>query len=375
MKKDTIELIDTEKFKEIDANVTKQFTRILDEANKEMDEFIARLAKVDNTIERKFGDYIYKALGTVSSKVVRTPNKHNASIWYGYKGYSKISEIVTNKYFALQPRNAKNIWKIHPDKLFEFIQQEHIDGISNTKKHHCAQDFFTFRTNFLKLLEDTQRGSIHTKVDIPVKLAKIKSVSIKDAFKTSTDYGDNRKSEHFKYIDTYIEGRITDVIVHTSSIEVVDLSKEVDKSYVTRSAKTSVKGKPVPIEIVFVGFDDENKKKKILGTYCFHSDGVLENSYGALLDNTDHSWSSRDHIGVGPSFSVIYKKLKKFGEVITAGEYKCTTGLIVNLPEVLKNKNLRANINKILSFWELASKTFEYLKLKYADMIIMNGNF
>lgn len=290
----------------------------------------------DNKVDVEFGAFLRKALGNVNGTAVMKPIEREKGFYgYGY-GYSEkpITGVAVGKKFGFRIDGKTNNYYIDDDKsLLIGLTGLHVDLIKRDSQRVLARDFYAFKSAYYRRYDSLYKefnGKVYA-VNIPVKVANMYKV---------TASGDDGTSANI--LDDVFDGAVTSIQLDLPEARWIDNNNIGKTKIVWKSSLRSRFGLDIskPVTIIIKGKIGE---KEI---------NFPSLSLNLLSINTDMSaidyWFVPDYNG----------------------------GLrIMNMTDVINNKFIQELIKEHLNYNKGVAKTFEYLRLKYAKNLIMNGEF
>ena len=298
----------------------------------------------NDSVRSEFGEFLYKALGNVNGTKQTTDiggpteldyfdkRRHGRSI-DPYEIDRRINGFVTGKQFGFKLQGYKSKTAvIDAGDLLTMLAPEHVAMIKAKKKRDMVADFYRFKkaynVNWNKTVDDLN-GQVF-QVNIPVKLA--------NTYRTSV--------EHFKAI-TIIDG-VQDGTVTGIWFEGLNHNRRVDYE------------------------KDQIHSEYMRGKYCdnhsvlvkMHMQGVRANETGVV------------NLGfMAFNFKVNKENRRKPFEEHTPPLNNKSILNILNRGEVLRDEVVREQVYKIINHKKGVAKSLEWLRLKYAKYLILNGEF
>jgi len=293
----------------------------------------------DSNVNKEFGAFLRKALGNVNGSVVAKPlpKKEGSGHSYGYGwGYSEkpITGVVTGRRFGFRLQGKANNYYIDDDmSLLAGLTGMHVDLIKRDSQRNCARDFYAFKCAYFKryksLFEDFNNKTYE--VSIPVEVA--------DLYKVSASGND---SVSVTVLNQVLKGEVTAVYFTLPDAKWID-DGNIDGCRV--SAKSSLRSR-----------------------YGLNTSHGISIGIKGKVDGKEVKFSdiSLNLLAVDKDMNYI----DKWFEPDYHGSFK-----IMNMAKVLECKPIQDLITEHMNYNKGVAKTFEYLRLKYAKKLILNGCF
>jgi len=286
---------------------------------------------------------------------------------YGYNKWKKekiATHYTTGKQFGISYQINDQIRTINLINIFKYLTPIHVALINNPRRRQCAQDFLTFRDNYVKMYTDLNKETLE--VNIPVKLLQIIKLSQKNVF------GD-RTSSVTKMPNGTIDHTVNEVVVSLAQKEIPMPAENKRINCIDLKAEGETHSKNI-IKIDIGHRDSKNKELTFFGNIDISEDevcssyntremGQLHNGilredaydYDYLFDNTRDP--QRYYSGNNPDVCKI----------------RTADGLILNMADVIRDPKVIQAIEKRTKLYAIASKTLHHLKKKHAGLVFING--
>ncbi len=286
----------------------------------------------DSKVEKEFGSFIYKALGNVNGSINTQKIESNAKSSYYYSSEKGITSVAVGRKFGFGLRGKSNNFYLDEKDLLPGLTGMHVDLIKREKQRVLARDFYAFKCAYYHRYQSlyNEFNSKVIDVSIPIKVAKLYSISATgdDSFK-------------IQVLDSVTEGKITQLRFEMPEARWIDDKNIQDKTVYSKNPLSYNYGLRT------------NKSVNITLTGKYGNKDIKENLSLYLLSvNKDVSYIDNwfnDYYGYGNK--------------------------IMNMADVIKSIPIQELIRAHMDYNKGVAKTFEYLRLKYAKNLILNGMF
>jgi len=317
--------------------------------NEAVEPFMQRFNHINTDIYSDFGDYIGKVFKTLNTSRMDSPV-------YKDRDYPR---FAVAKSFGFLFKKDGNINNIHDTALFRCLRNEHISLIKNHRKQMIAREFLSFRDKFLEQLKGLGTEIVVTGgLNIPAQLMKVNRISVKEVGSSNNVFD--------AYVVNDIEfHKINKMVLYIDFIDAWDpLSEHITvKNDISNSSLSTTLG---------IRFQHDNL---VLGSAGFR---IKEKHFISLvtLMTTKSSEYTFHTLSKYPNFcNHDYDGINTLQCNTVKEKTDGVNSVLINLGDVFKDEQVQSVLNKYLRFWETATKAWDYLKLKHAGELIINGNF
>jgi len=350
---------------------------IQDQFLKVFNPFIDQWASVNGRIQNDIGSILGDYLTPVSPHPVRSPKieypkgrtSNIRSFVIGPKGFGLLPSEENTYYSGL----GKQTLYVGEMNYFWFIQKEHAELIPDIRKRSMVYNIIKFRealqSQLIKLNSSIE--VIYPKFNakmIPVYIDKRTSYFTEDIIHQNIIF--DEPNIFYQPINSIT---ITTNILPTPSIETYNKDIRLAHNYfhpmISICCWGLKKTNPICLDNCLFTQDISNGKNIVLNTtwkeslthakpHCttfrFPANGKGATQY--FIDDEKHptKWAAR------------------------LSEYRAperTESLLVNVDEVYGHPMVQKNVAKIIDFYSIMTKTLNHIKVRYADLKFLSGNF
>lgn len=289
----------------------------------------------DSSVAREFGVFMHKALGNVNGAInlQKIKNDSRSGFSYFYSSEKPIDGVVTGRRFGFSLQGKSNNYYIDERGLLPGLTSMHVDLIKRPAQRQLARDFFAFKSAYYHRYKSlfTEFNNKVIDVSLPVKVAKI--------FKVSTSGNDGLS---VTVLDEIVNGEVTKIRFNLPEARWIDDNNITDVRVRSKSSLSSKFGLNTNSGVSITLNGTINNEETKFNGFDLHLLSVSKDS--SFIKN----WFEPDY----------YNSFK-----------------IMNMNDVLKSDAIRSLIDAHKDYNKGVAKTFEYLRLKYAKNLIMNGCF
>jgi hypothetical protein len=235
-----------------------------------------------------------------------------------------------------------------PNECFSGLTQLHVGCIKNRQKRECAQDFLTYRDNFVT--EATELNNIIVPTPLTAKMLKQANISVYSE-------GDRYNAKNFQVIEEEYEANISHTMAMIQNYQVWDMKGSLPRVNTSGSF----------ISLTFLDINDDTNIIGVGNLDISMVDVVhpfVTDSYGQKRNHTQYMENSNHQYNGYPAINQQYNGRKVHDNDDT----------LMNLGEIIADTEVKKLLDERIKFYNDQSSKLQELKHNHATLYFLHGD-